>query len=52
MAEWFIFFVPLTLFGRHIFAAWVIDYRLAFLFGIAFQYFTIQPMRQLSPGRA
>ena len=49
-AEWFIFFVPLTLFGRTIFAAWVIDYILAFLFGIAFQFFTIKPMRQLSTG--
>lgn len=26
VAEWFIFFVPLTLFGRGIFAAWGIDY--------------------------
>ena len=47
-AEWFIFFVPLTLFGRTIFAAWVIDYILAFLFGIAFQFFTIKRMRQFS----
>lgn len=28
---------------------WVVDYVLAFLFGIAFQYFTIKPMRGLSP---
>ena len=37
------------LFGHKIFAIWVFDYVLAFLFGIAFQYFTIQPMRQLPP---
>ena len=43
--------VPLTLFGHQIFAAWVVDYVLALLFGIAFQYFTIVPMQQLSPGR-
>jgi hypothetical protein len=42
------FFVPISLFGRKIFAAWGLDYVLAFLFGIAFQYFTIKPMRNLS----
>jgi hypothetical protein len=51
VSEWFTFFVPLTLFGRPIFGAWVLDYILAFLFGIAFQYFTIKPMRHLSPGQ-
>jgi hypothetical protein len=49
VAEWFVFFVPLTLFGERVFAAWAIDYVLAFLFGIAFQYFTIRPARKLSP---
>lgn len=48
LAEWFVFFVPLRLFGERVFAAWGIDYILAFLFGIAFQYFTIKPMRNLS----
>jgi Domain of unknown function (DUF4396) len=51
-AEWLIFFVPLTLFGKTIFAAWVLDYVLAFLFGIAFQFFTIKPMRSISSGNA
>jgi len=41
-----------TLFGQPIFAAWVIDFILAFLFGIAFQYFSIKPMTQMSSGRA
>lgn len=50
-AEWSLFFVPLTLFGKRIFAAWGIDYILAFAFGIAFQYFTIKPMKNLSPGK-
>jgi len=40
--------VPFTLFGHEIFAAWVVDYILAFLIGIAFQYFTIAPRKQLS----
>lgn len=48
IAEWILFFFTVTLFGRTIFAAWVLDFILAFLFGIAFQYFTIKPMRNLS----
>jgi Domain of unknown function (DUF4396) len=51
MCRVLIFAVPLTLFGKPIFAAWVLDYLLAFTFGIAFQYATITPMRQLSPSR-
>jgi hypothetical protein len=47
-AEWLIFFVPFTILGEKIFGAWVIDYILAFVFGIAFQFFTIKPMRQVS----
>lgn len=35
------------LFGEKIFAAWVLDFVLAFLLGILFQYFTIAPMRKL-----
>ncbi len=34
-----------------IFAVWIIDYLFAFGFGIAFQYFTIKPMRGLSMGQ-
>ncbi|WP_020602821.1 DUF4396 domain-containing protein [Spirosoma spitsbergense] len=49
MAETFVFFVPLTLFGKPIFGAWAIDFVLAFLIGIAFQYFAIKPMRDISP---
>ncbi len=39
-----------TLFGKAIFGAWVIDFLFAFLLGIAFQYYTIAPMRGLSLG--
>jgi len=49
-AEWFLVLVPLTLFGHPIFAAWALDYALAFAFGIAFQYFTITPMKKLTVG--
>ena len=40
--------LPLTLFGRHIFGAWLYDFVLAYAFGIVFQYFTIKPMRGMS----
>ncbi len=51
IAEWIVFAAPLKLFGKAIFGAWMLDYILAFLFGIAFQYFTIKPMRDLSAGQ-
>ncbi len=38
-----------TFFGEPMFAIWILDFILAFAIGIAFQYFTIQPMRHLSP---
>lgn len=34
-----------------IFAVWILDYIFAFVIGVAFQYFTIVPMRNLSPGK-
>lgn len=40
------------LFGERTFAVWILDYVLAFGFGIAFQYFSIQPMRHLPFGTA
>jgi len=48
-AEWFVVAVPIVLFGHKIYGAWTIDFALAFAFGIAFQYFTIKPMRDVSP---
>jgi hypothetical protein len=38
-----------TLFSEKMFAVWIVDYLFAFLLGVAFQYFTIKPMRDLSP---
>jgi hypothetical protein len=59
-AEWLVFLVPSVavffgwhwLFGPEIFAAWVVDFLFAYAFGIVFQYFSIKPMRDLSPGAA
>jgi len=50
VAESIVIFVPLVLFGSHVFGTWGLDYVLAFAFGIAFQYFTIKPARGLSAG--
>lgn len=56
IAEWLAFFVPAVavafgwgfLFSEKMFAVWILDFLVAFLLGMAFQYFTIVPMRQLS----
>ena len=44
-------FLPFTLFGHRIFAAWLVDFALAFFFGIVFQYYTIRPMKKLTPAQ-
>lgn len=59
VAEWLAFYVPAfavalgwnAIFADRIFATWVLDFLLAFGFGIAFQYFTIKPMGDLSVGQ-
>ncbi|NDW04253.1 DUF4396 domain-containing protein [Jiella pacifica] len=51
-AEWLAFFVPAvavwlgwqSLFSEKMFAVWILDFVLAFGFGIVFQYFAIKPM--------
>lgn len=52
LCEYLVFALGWKLFGQPIFASYVVDLIVAWLFGIAFQYFMIQPMRQLSPGAA
>ena len=59
IAEWLVVALPViavwsgwhSLFGEKMFAVWVVDYLFAFAIGVAFQYFTITPMRNLSPGQ-
>jgi hypothetical protein len=48
VAEWIMFAAPITLFRSKLISGWTLDYILAFAFGIAFQYFTIKPMKGLS----
>lgn len=58
IAEWSAFAFPAiavalgwgSLFAQKTFAVWILDYAVAFAIGIAFQYFTIAPMRHLSLG--
>ena len=58
MAEWLVVIFPTiavwlgwgSIFADKMFAVWVLDFVLAFGFGVAFQYFTIKPMRNLSVG--
>lgn len=55
-AEWLAFATPgiavwfgwRTIFSEKMFAVWILDFILAFAFGIVFQYFSIAPMRKLS----
>lgn len=56
IGEWLGFFFPPvaiwfgwhSLFRDKVFADWLLDFAVAFLLGVGFQYFTIKPMRQLS----
>jgi len=52
IAEWIVFFLPLVLFGQKVFGTWALDFGCAFILGIAFQYFTIKPMKNLPVGKA
>lgn len=51
MAEWIAFAAPIEIFGQKIFGSWLLDFLFAYLFGVAFQYFTIKPMKDLPPGK-
>lgn len=46
--EWFVFFVPFAIGGSILAGQWVLDYVLALIIGIFFQYAAIRPMEHLS----
>jgi Domain of unknown function (DUF4396) len=50
LAESLVIATPVVLLGRALFGTWLVDFVLAFVFGIGFQYFTIAPMRGLRAG--
>lgn len=59
ISHWLAFLAPAvavwagwkSIFETKIYADWVLAYVFAFVLGVAFQYFTIVPMRGLSPAR-
>lgn len=44
------FALGLKIAGTVLWADYIVDFVFAYLLGIAFQYFSIVPMKQLSPG--
>lgn len=52
MGEWFLYFIPVTLFGSVVVGGWIFDYILALITGIVFQYAAIQSMNRISPKKA
>lgn len=52
VAQIFLFFVPVVLFGSKLLGEWGIDYIFAFAIGIIFQYYSIKPMKHLSSKEA
>lgn len=49
MGEWFLYFVPVAIGGSLIAGSWVLDYVLALMFGIGFQYAAIRGMERTLP---
>lgn len=52
LAEVFLLFVPVTLFGMRLYGSWAVEFVLAFGLGILFQYYALKPMKDLSTGQA
>ncbi|SDP09565.1 protein of unknown function [Mucilaginibacter sp. OK268] len=48
LAEAFLIFVPISIFGSKLAGTWTIDFLLAFGLGIIFQYYAIKPMKNLA----
>lgn len=51
LAETFLLFVPVVIFGSSLAGSWTIDYIFAFVIGIIFQYYSLKPMKNLSSGK-
>lgn len=51
IAEWVIYITAFDIAGYFLWPEYIFDYTAAFLLGILFQYFSIVPMRKLSPGK-
>lgn len=51
LGESLVFLLGLKIAGEALYAEFVVDLVVAYLFGIVFQYFSIVPMKHLSPGK-
>lgn len=49
VGEWFLYFVPVAIGGSLVAGSWVVDYLLALVFGIGFQYAAIRGMEPKTP---
>jgi hypothetical protein len=49
IAETLLLLIPVVVIGSKLYGSWVIDYVFAFALGIVFQYYSIKPMKNLSP---
>lgn len=49
IGEWFLYFVPIAIGGSLLAGSWVLDYILALIFGVGFQYAAIHGMERTLP---
>ncbi len=52
LAETFLLFTPVVIFGSSLAGSWIVDYIFAFIIGIIFQYYSIKPTKNLSSKEA
>ena len=48
VGEWFVAFVPVSVAGSLVAGSWILDYALALVFGVGFQYAAIRGMERIS----
>jgi hypothetical protein len=48
LAESFLLFVPVSILGSKLAGTWTVDFLLAFIIGILFQYYALKPMKNLT----
>lgn len=52
IGEWFTNYVPVTIAGSQVFGNWVLDFILALIIGVYFQFYAIREMEKISVGNA
>lgn len=52
IGEWFTNYVPVTVAGSQLLGNWVLDFILALIIGVYFQFFAIREMEKISTGHA